>query len=68
MTSIHPQGEALKKAIQWISEKRKEDPQIKPAILVDQAALQFDLSPKDSEFLLRFVKQEKSPKRLGPKR
>ncbi|MCP4722057.1 MAG: hypothetical protein GY860_21570 [Desulfobacteraceae bacterium] len=59
MTNIHPQGEALKKAIIWISEKRKEDPQIKPAILVDQAALQFDLSPKDSEFLLRFVKQEK---------
>jgi len=26
--------------------------------LADEAALQFDLSPKDSEFLLRFVKKE----------
>jgi len=58
VTNIHPQGEALKKAIQWISEKRKKDPGTNPAKLVDQAALQFDLSPKDSEFLLRFVNQE----------
>jgi len=55
MSTIHPQGEALKKAIQWISDKRKKDPSIKPALLVDQAAFQFDLSPKDSEFLVRFV-------------
>jgi hypothetical protein len=70
MTSIQPQG-ALKKAIQWISEKRKanieaspeansEASPVKLAKLVDEAAFQFDLSPKDSEFLLRFVKQEKS--------
>ncbi len=63
MTPISPQGEALKKAIQWISEKRKADPQINRVDLVklsDQAAFQFDLSPKDSEFLLRFVSQEES--------
>ncbi len=58
MTNIHPQGEALKKAIQWISEKRKGDPETNPAKWVDQAAFQFDLSPKDSEFLLRFVRKE----------
>jgi hypothetical protein len=63
MTTIHPQGDALKKAIQWISEARKKDPEINSAKLVDQAAFQFDLTPKDSEFLLRFVRQEKS----GPK-
>ncbi len=60
MTTIHPQGDALKKAIQWISEARKKDPEINSAKLVDQAAFQFDLTPKDSEFLLRFVQQEKS--------
>lgn len=60
MTTIHPQGDALKKAIQWISEARKKDPEINSAKLVDQAAFQFDLTPKDSEFLLRFVRQEKS--------
>jgi hypothetical protein len=57
--NIHPQGESLKKAILWIAENRKEDPKIDLAMLVDRAAFQFDLSPKDSEFLLRFVKAEK---------
>ena len=60
MTTIQPQGDALKKAIQWISEARKKDPEVNSAKLVDQAAFQFDLTPKDSEFLLRFVRQEKS--------
>lgn len=59
MATIHPQGDALKKAIQWISEARKKDPEVNPVKLVDQAAFQFDLTPKDSEFLLRFVRQEK---------
>lgn len=59
MATIQPQGDALKKAIQWISEARKKDPEVNPVKLVDQAAFQFDLTPKDSEFLLRFVRQEK---------
>jgi hypothetical protein len=58
MTTIQPQGEALKKAIQWISQARKKDPDINLATLVDKTAFKFDLSPKDSEFLLRFVKAE----------
>ena len=56
MTTIQPQGEALKKAIQWISQERKKDSDINLAALVDKTTFQFDLSPKDSEFLLRFVK------------
>lgn len=61
MTTIQPQGEALKKAIQWISQARKKDPDINLAMLVDKTAFKFDLSPKDSEFLLRFVKAETDP-------
>ncbi len=53
-----PQGDKLKQAVQWISEKRKEKPDINPAKLVDDASFRFDLSPKDSEFLLRFVKND----------
>ncbi len=59
MSTVQPQGEALKKAIQWISEKRKQDPGADPRGFADQAAFQFDLSPKDSEFLLRFIKEDK---------
>ena len=58
MSTIMPQGEKLKHAIQWISERRTEDPDVNPAKLVDEASFRFDLSPKDSEFLLRFVKND----------
>ncbi len=56
-----PKGEQLKKAVQFISEQRNQTPDISHAqlmTLVDEAALQFDLSPKDGEFLLRFVKDD----------
>ena len=58
MGNVQPQGEALKKAIQWISEQRRKNPDASVGKLANDAALKFDLSPKDSEFLLRFVKQE----------
>ena len=56
MANIQPQGDALKKAIEWISEQRREDPSKNPIALADEAAFRFDLSPKDSEFLLRFIR------------
>jgi hypothetical protein len=58
MSNVQPQGDALKKAIEWVSEQRKKAPDTPAVKLANQAALQFDLSPKDSEFLIRFVKQE----------
>jgi hypothetical protein len=58
MSTVQPQGEALKKAIQWISEQRRKHPDVSVVKLADDAALQFDLSPRDSEFLLRFVKKD----------
>lgn len=58
MSTLQPKGEQLKKAIKWISEKRKEKPDIGLAKLVDEAGFQFDLSPKDSQFLSRFVKND----------
>ncbi len=55
MTAIHPQGEQIRKAIKYISEQRKENPDTDLTKLVDETALRFDLSPKDTEFLSRFV-------------
>ncbi len=60
MSTIQPQGEKLKKAVKWISEKRKENPDVNPVRLVDDASFQFDLSPKDSQFLLRLIKNDNS--------
>ena len=56
MSTLQPQGDKLKKAVRWISEKRKQMPDINLVKLVDDVGFQFDLSPKDSQFLLRFVK------------
>ncbi len=58
MSTLQPKTEQLKNAIKWISEKRKKTPDINLTKLVDQACFQFDLSPKDSQFLLRFVKND----------
>jgi len=58
MSNVQPQGEALKKAIEWISEQRRKYPDMSAVQLANDAALKFDLSPRDSEFLLRFVKQD----------
>ena len=63
MPAVQPKGEQLKKAVKFISEQRQQNPDMSHAQLVklvDDASLQFDLSPKDGEFLLRFVKDGNS--------
>ena len=59
MGTIQPQGEDLRKAVKWISEERKYNPGKKPLELVEEACLKFDLSPKDADYLTRFVLNEK---------
>lgn len=57
MSNIQPHGENLRKAIQWISEERLSKPAQNMVMLAEKAAIKFDLTPDDSEFLLRFVKE-----------
>jgi hypothetical protein len=52
--SILPEGEQLRKAIKWVSDQRIEDPESKLYRLVEEASQEFDLSPKDEEFLVHF--------------
>ena len=58
MTTIIPEGEAIRRAVKWISEKRQEEPGIKIHRLVDEASMRFNLSPKEQAFLVRFCKQD----------
>ncbi|MCG8566942.1 MAG: hypothetical protein MI747_17860 [Desulfobacterales bacterium] len=62
MSTVQPQGESLRKAVQWIDEQRKAKPDVTGPQLADEAAFRFDLSPRDSEFLMRFVKGEQELK------
>jgi len=56
MTTIMPQGELMRRAVKWIDERRAQTGQPLPGI-IDMAALQFNLSPKDSVFLEKFFRE-----------
>jgi hypothetical protein len=53
MTAILPEGTALRKGIHWISKAREEGKESLP-VLIDQACIRFNLSPKDCDFIHRF--------------
>jgi hypothetical protein len=53
--SILPEGEQLRKAVKWISDQRTEHPELALFNLIEKACLQFDLTPKDGEFLMRHI-------------
>lgn len=49
-----PEGELLRRAIRWISEQRAAAPSVPLIKLIEEAGRQFDLSPKDCNFLVNF--------------
>ena len=55
---IQPEGKDLRKAVKWVSQERKANPEANLQKLVQEASLRFNLSPADGEFLARFVKDE----------
>lgn len=57
MATVMPEGEAIRKAVKWISAKREEKPDCSLNKLIDEAVIKFDLSPLDSEFLHGFFKK-----------
>lgn len=46
--TLLPHGEALRRAIRWLSDERRHD-----ASAIEEAARRFDLGPADEDFLLR---------------
>jgi len=48
-----PEGEGLRSALKWLSERRQDEPGASRAKLIDEAALRFDLSPVEVDFLLQ---------------
>jgi hypothetical protein len=51
--SIQPTGEDLRKAVKWVSDERKYNPGKELTAVIQEACVQFDLSPLDEDFLLR---------------
>ncbi len=56
--SVQPKKEDLRKAVKWIGETRKYEPEKSSQKLLEEAALKFNLSPTDTEFLYRCLRGE----------
>jgi hypothetical protein len=55
-------GEApIKQAIKWLDEQLHDNPNANRAKLIDEAGRRFDLTPLDSDFLLRHLAERKAP-------
>ena len=56
---LTPEGENLRKAVKWISEEQKYSPEThKDSDIINQAAIKFNLSPAETDFLYRFLKEQ----------
>lgn len=58
MHELLPEGDDLRRAVKWISDRLQDDPASPLGPLVSEATFKFDLSPKDGDFLLRFFTQK----------
>jgi hypothetical protein len=53
-------GEApIKQAVKWIDDRLADEPGADRLRLVDEAARRFDLSPLDTDFLMRHLAERK---------
>ncbi len=57
--SIQPKGEDLRRAVKWVSEERKYNPEKEQKALIEEACVKFDLSPLDADFLLRKLLEQR---------
>jgi hypothetical protein len=47
-----PEGEHVRRAIQWISDHRRDEDHASSLSLVNQASIEFDLSPLEEAWLI----------------
>ncbi len=59
-SDIMPEGEDIRKAVRWVSERKLEKKNIPSHVLLEEACIRFDLSPKKADFLRRFLREEVS--------
>tara|TARA_Y100001954_G_scaffold127604_1_gene136783 strand:+ start:30974 stop:31144 length:171 start_codon:yes stop_codon:yes gene_type:complete len=55
-----PQSELTKKAIAWIAEMLDQKADQSINVLLEEAAVRFNLSPRDCEFLKRFYTESQT--------
>ncbi len=60
-SNIKPRGEALRKALRWLSDQGRHGP-----AAIEEAALRFDLNPVEEEFLLSEARRVANASPPGP--
>jgi hypothetical protein len=58
--SILPDGEHVRRAVRWISDRRDESEDLCSVALVDEASRRFDLSPWEEEWMLHTFADRRS--------
>lgn len=57
MATIMPKGDKIRQAVKWISAEKQEDDAKAIPKLIQQAAMRFNLSPKEEMELTHFYKE-----------
>ncbi len=58
MATVQPQGENLRQAVRWISEQLDQDSNRKIPVLIQEACVRFNLTPKDEVYLASFYRSD----------
>jgi hypothetical protein len=61
MSTIVPPSDKLRRAVEWITTEKQDRPDAALHMLVNDAALRFDLSPSEEEWLLFSLRKPKQP-------
>ena len=59
MATVMPQSELLRRAVQYVSDEKNDNPDKRLSAILDDASMRFNLSPLDSEALNRLFTEEK---------
>ena len=59
MVTIVGNQELVRRALEYIDSKLKDTPKADLRLLVDDAAMRFNLSPNESESLYRILREDK---------
>jgi hypothetical protein len=49
---VNPPGEGLRRALAWLDDRARDDPRVDRLRAVSEAAVRFDLTPLEEDFLL----------------
>ena len=62
MSTVMPHSELLRRAVEWINDTRRDNPEKPLEQLIDEAGMRFNLSPVDCDGLRRLFAETDTQK------